>query len=190
MACDKGGYSNVTFNRGDAVNAAYFTTIQPQQYDLIFGVESICHIDTIAKVQLFFKNMSTILNPKGGKLVIIDGFRSFHFDQASHDQQVAMQLAERGFKINRMFSKMDWIRFGIEAGFHVTEDIDWTHEALSFWTTGWRWARWILKWFPCIVRRWKDTPTMSNLLSISMIAHALQNKNTAEYGCLIFQRQN
>lgn len=186
MACDKGGYHNVTFHKGDAT---VFTPHNPNKYDLVFGVESLCHMDTIAKIQMFFKNMAGIINPQGGKLVIIDGFRSFHYDKATQDQQTAMQLTEKGFKINRMFSKMDWVHYAIEAGFHVTEDIDLTHEALPFWTTGWKLARWVFQYLPCLVRRWKDTPTASNLLSIATVAHALQNKATAEYGILIFQLQ-
>jgi 2-polyprenyl-3-methyl-5-hydroxy-6-metoxy-1,4-benzoquinol methylase len=65
------------------------------QYDMIFGVESLCHVGNLSFVK-------TLLRP-GGKLVIIDGFRR-------NGAKVATEMVEAGFRImNRFLTKEEWI---------------------------------------------------------------------------------
>ena len=85
-------HPNLAFVTGDATN------LDTQKYDVIFGVESLCHLDTQLKLRQFVRQATLKLND-AGLLVVIDGFRSATFQNASLDQQLAMQLAESGFKI-------------------------------------------------------------------------------------------
>jgi hypothetical protein len=82
--------------------------------------------------------------------VIIDGFRSSNFDQASPDQQLAMRLAESGFRVQKMPSKADWVREAAEVGMKLTKELEMTNEVLPFWTLGWRVSRAVLR-FPSLV---------------------------------------
>jgi len=47
---------------------------------MIFGIESICYMDTPEKMDGFAQSCSALLK-QGGNLVIIDGFRSSDFDK-------------------------------------------------------------------------------------------------------------
>jgi len=176
-SCD---LENTSFFQGDALH------LSDERFDIIFGVESLCHIDTPEKLWYFIQQATAKLNA-GGRLVIIDGFRSPTFDIASPEQQLAMLLAESGFKIRSMPSKMDWIELCTEAGLTLVMDLDLTAQAMPFWSLGWRISRLIVG-IPYFVR-WLITyrpQTASNLLSVSMTAHAMRDSGAAEYGMLVF----
>jgi len=141
----KGGYNNVQFSIGDATRLDELGT----KFDIIFSVEAMCHLDTDQKMRDFLNSASLSLTPKG-KIVLVDGFRSPSFDTCSPNQQLAMKLAERGFRIRRMPSKALWASMGSESGFKVVRDVDLTHQVLPFWRFGWRFAHVALKFSPLI----------------------------------------
>jgi hypothetical protein len=184
----KGGYDNVQFSIGDATRLHELRT----QFDLIFSVEAMCHLDTDQQMRDFLNSASSALNPKG-KIVLVDGFRSPTFDTCSPSQQLAMRLAERGFRIRRMPSKALWASLASEYGLTLVRDVDLTHQVLPFWRFGWRFAHAALRF--SLLIKWIVSSSMNkretgaNLLSVSTAAHAFRNKGSAEYGVLVLQKQ-
>jgi SAM-dependent methyltransferase len=155
------------------------------KFQVIFGVESMCHMDSEEARERFVRQARMLLAP-GGKIVIVDGFRAESFADASPDQQLAMRLAERGFSIARMPSKADWIRV---ADAHTAHFTDLTADAILYWTMGWRIARFLLH-FPLALYYYASSSrarvcTLMNLLSVVTVAHAMRDSATAEYGVLV-----
>jgi predicted O-methyltransferase YrrM len=181
-ACAKGGYGHVHFTHADGTE--FLQNAASPSYDLIFGVESLCHLDTSAKLHAFVAQASARLASPGGKLVVVDGFRASSWTGAPEPQRTAMRLAECGFRIRRMPSKAEWTEAAAGAGLQLTRNVDLTAEALPFWTLGWRLARTLLRLLPgVVVRRAQD-----NLLAVATTAHAMRSGAAAEYGVLVFQK--
>ena len=181
QASEKGGYSNVELFLGDG--AEFLAAVSDTTYDIVFGVESLCHLDTPCKLKTFLVSVARRLAYPGGRLVIVDGFRSADFTSTSENKRTAMRLAECGFRIRRMPSKAEWVQEAKEVGLHLIRNVDLTAEALPFWTMGWRLARTILRLIPCV----RFFGVTDNLLSVATTAHALCG--AAEYGLLVFQRR-
>jgi protein-L-isoaspartate O-methyltransferase len=179
-AAAAGGLRNATFRVTDA------TVMQPayQKYDVIFGCEALCHVGA----DVCFATLTKLLR-RGGRLVIIDGFRSPTFNTCHENQRRAMILAESAFRINAMHSRRRWIRRGKVAGFQLIRYHDLTREAEPFWTWGWRLARHCLR-FPDALRWYAGTnphraKTLANVVAVCMVAHALRDRGAAEYGLLV-----
>lgn len=181
QACARGGYANVELFCGDG--AEFLSAVSDTEYDLVFGVESLCHLDTGAKLKAFLANVSRRLAFPGGRLVIVDGFRSAGYSTVSEDRRTAMRVAEYGFRIRKMPSKAEWVQEAKGVGLHLIRNADLTSEAIPFWTTGWRLARTILRLVPFV----RAFGFADNLLSVAMTAHAMTG--AAEYGVLVFQRR-
>jgi SAM-dependent methyltransferase len=180
-----GNYTNVSFSVG---NMLALDMRKKGEYDVIFGCEALCHLDTDETLESFVHSAAVLLK-KGGRLIIIDGFRSDHFDECAKDYQIAMKLAESGFRIRTMPSKRLWKEHCRKWGLCVTKEVDLTHEVMPFWTLGWRVARVVLL-FPYLVSsllQRKGRETLANLASVSMTAHAFKG-GTAEYGLLVFEK--
>lgn len=178
-----GNYPNAAFAQGDATDLPG----RARSYDVIFGVESLCHLDEVDKMRAFLRGAAQLLR-RTGRIVIVDGFRAAHYASAPRDQQLAMVLAERGFRVRRMPSKAEWIERAAEVGLRVLDNINLTHQALPFWTLGWRVSRAALR-CPNLVRlAAASSParaqTAASLLSVATTAHAL--RGAAEYGVLVF----
>jgi len=155
------------------------------KFDIIFGCESMCHLDP----DEFIQHAKEWMNP-GAKLIIIDGFRGPHWSDCDEMYRTAMRLAEYGFRINGMPSKAMWKNACERAGLRLLDDIDLTNEAIPFWSLGHRIASIILQ-FPWLVRRYMNSSeerkeTVSNLIASCMVSHALVGKS-AEYGGLVFE---
>jgi SAM-dependent methyltransferase len=119
------------------------TAKKKKKYQVIFGVESLCHMDSKEKVGSFMRQAARRLST-GGRLVIVDGFRCRMWEKAGVDHKMAMRLAEGGFKIRRMPTKADWIRAGGDEDMAFVSSVDLTGDALPYWTFGWRVARFVL----------------------------------------------
>ena len=177
------GLANLEYIQADATTD--ISWLGKNRFQIIFGVESLCHMDSDEKRSQFIANVKSLIAP-GGRLVIVDGFRSNTFATASPNQQKAMMLAESGFAIMRMPSKTDWIQ---AAQGVVTSNKDLTADAMPYWILGWRIARFIMV-FPIVMhyysRRSRATMcTIMNLLSVATVAHAMRNSAAAEYGVLV-----
>jgi SAM-dependent methyltransferase len=190
--------NNISFVLGDA--SACLPACLPaidggadQEFDLIFGIESLCHLDTPGKMSGFMGAAGPALRA-GGKLVIVDGFRSGGADNAAEQVREAMNLAESGFRIRRMPSKEGWVALGMQHGLMRVQDIDLTPEALAFWTRGWRAARLLTALFPSLVRRYLRSAdrcrreTGANFVAVLMTAYAMA-LGSAEYGVLTLEKQ-
>lgn len=185
-----GAGGNATFRVCDVLSME--TPCLEQQYDVVFGCESLCHMDTREKAARFAEVAARLLRC-GGRLVIVDGFRGKNFDTCTPEQQAAMRLAEGGFKIRQMPSKALWAELCAAQGLRLVRDVDLTQEALPFWTLGWKVAHTILSLFPWAVRllanagsvEWQQTA--SNFISVTMTAHAMR-WGAAEYGLLVFEK--
>lgn len=182
------GDDDIAFHLGDASDLP--PAIAANTYDLIFGIESFCNLDTDERVKAFLDFAAEHVRV-GGKIVIVDGFRADDFDARPANVRRAMELAESGFRLRRMPSKATWKRLSASA-FVVREDIELTHEALPFWTKGWRLAHTILRFAPGLVRAYAKkggvrTETFANLVSVSMTAYAM-GLGSAEYGVLVLEK--
>jgi len=183
-------YQNTEFKLCDACNMDAF---QDEKFDLIFSVEALCHLDTHQKRNSFLTHAYDRLGDNG-IIIIIDGFRSLQFSSCSEHQQMAMRLAEKGFRIKMMPTKKQWIEHANDLNFKLIEDTDLTTEVLPFWTQGWRMAHFILNFayclkcislcFPC------TKESFGNFLSVCATAHAFRQKGTAEYGIIMFQKKS
>jgi len=184
----RGSYKNADFELCDATK---LDALEGEKFDLIFSVEGLCHLDTVQKRTDFLTHVSKRLSATG-KLVIIDGFRSPDFAQASPEQQMAMQLAEKGFRINEMATKQWWKCQATEFDFTAIEDMDLTREVLPFWKKGWRMAHFLLNFARVLRYIFILFPTFKesswNFLSVATTAHALRDSGAAEYGLLVFQK--
>jgi len=181
--------SNTTFS---LCNATTLDIPEPtHDFDLIFSVEALCHLDTPTQRRDFLTQASTRLN-HNGRIVIIDGFRSPQYDSVSKQQQIAMQIAENGFRIREMPSKQTWIDLATDLNFLLVQDRDLTAEVLPFWRQGWKLAHFVLKFSSLL--RWVDwkhpklRESAANLFSVATVAHAMNHRGAAEYGLLIFQK--
>jgi len=182
-------FANAQFATCDA---AVLDAFENETFDFIFAVEALCHLDTPQKRNDFLTRASKRLS-KGGIVLMIDGFRSPAFADANTEQQLAMQLAEKAFRINEMPSKNTWKQHALDLDFDVVEDVDLTAEVLPFWELGWRAAHfalnfaYILKYMSKCFRPTKKA--MGNFLAVATTAHAFQNRCTAEYGLLMLQKK-
>lgn len=184
--------TNASFHVADATKLVASDFATPGSFDLIFGIEALCHMDSDATASSFMAQATALLRV-GGRLVIVDGFRSATFETCPPDQRVAMMLAESGFRIRAMPSKQLWKRLADSHGLVLVRDTDLSHEALPFWVLGWRVARVVLL-FPALVRLVVHLSaacreTAANLMSVSTTAHAMRERGAAEYGVLVFERR-
>jgi len=183
-----GSYSNVVFSLHEATE---LSTLEEMGFDLIFGVEAMCHLDTPLKRHSFLTQAYSKLS-SGGRVVLIDGFRSSLFSHASHHQQAAMRYAETGFRINAMPTKKEWVDLALDLNFQVAQDRDLTIEVLPFWELGWRFAHFLLHFAHLLqyvdLLHPRIAHTGANCLAVATTAHALRNRAAAEYGMLVLQR--
>lgn len=155
------------------------------KFDLIFGCESMCHLDP----DVFVAHAASMMNP-GARLVIIDGFRGRHWNLCSDLCKDAMRLAERGFRVNAMPTKAAWKSACDAHGLRLVRDVDMTEEATPFWAAGCRLASAIMC-LPWLVRLYMRSSrarreTVGNVVACAMVAHALAG-GSAEYGMLVFE---
>lgn len=170
---------NAAFVQDEAIR---FLAVAPARFDVVYGLESLCHMDSMAKMRAFMIRCRGVLEP-GGRLVIVDRFRSAAFERASADQQLALGLAECGFRIRNMPSKSDWIMEAALYGFKLERNLDLTADAMPFWTRGWKITRVLLR---LGVARVLPAESAANLMAVATIAHAMRDRAAAEYGMLVF----
>ncbi|PNH07519.1 hypothetical protein TSOC_006021 [Tetrabaena socialis] len=183
------GLTNVAFTLDDASTPSA-KTMAEGPFDLIFGVESFCHLDSEEKLTGFLRFARQCLKPNG-RLVIVDGYRSASFENEPEEVQHAMMLAESGFRIRAMPSKPSWQLMASTARLTLVDDVDLTPEALAFWTQGWKVAHVLLLLLPWAVRAYvasslKHAETGANFVSVATTAYAMA-LGSAVYGVLVFK---
>ena len=175
------GLTNVTFRIGHANDVT-------GQYDVVFGCEALCYLDTTERRRFFLKRLCHCLR-RGGRLVIVDGFRSPTFDVCPERQRRAMQWAEWAFCIRAMPTREQWT--SAHANFEVVRELNLTSEALPFWSLGRRLARWIppqwVRWYARSAPRRAETAR--NWAAALTVAEAMKNGAAAEYYLLVLQKR-
>jgi cyclopropane fatty-acyl-phospholipid synthase-like methyltransferase len=190
------GLDNVEFLLEDATKlgedrGSGASALRPGSFDVVFGVEALCHMDTPEAAGRVSRAVASLLRP-GGRFVIVDGFRSESFSACSEAQRTAMCLAESGFRIRAMPSQQLWIDACAAEGMAVARRQDLTHEALPFWELGWRVARaallapGLIRWFVNSSPARRETG--ANFLSVATTAHAMRARGSAEYGLLVLAK--
>ena len=182
------GVTNTRFVVGNAAMPP--PAVASRHFNLVFGIESLCHLDTDAAMEGFLTFVAGSL-VHGGRLVIVDGFRSNRYDEVSPAVRTAMRLAECGFRIRRMAPKSLWVAMARRHGLSLVCDEDLTTQAVPFWTTGWRVAT-LLLMAPRLIRWYINSSsaraeTGGSFLSVCCAAAAF-TLGSAEYGVLVFQR--
>ena len=187
----KANLKNVEFHKQDASNIT--GAVLNMHFDIIFAIESFCHLDSEEKLRSFVQFASAALAP-GGKIIVVDGFRSGTFDNLPSNVQQAMNLAESGFRIKCMPSKAMWVALADANGFNVLENIDLTDQAARFWTKWWKIAQLLLlpPFGHFIMKHYfrltlQTAETGSNMLAMIMTAYAM-NLGSGEYGVLVFKK--
>lgn len=192
----------VNFYKGDATNPPHELWYEKDdncgsprpRFDLIYAVESLCHLDSADKRERFTLFCRTMLK-KEGRLVIVDGFRPSlkTWTTGIHDSaRKAMCSAEAGFRINAMPSREEWVAVCSRNDLVPTRYIDLTEEAGRFWIKWWIPARLILHVTPIGALRWfaKGFPeSYANFVAVCMTAHAFES-GAAEYGMCAFVNRN
>ena len=135
-----------------------------QDFDLVFAVESMCHLGTHKRLHKLGASLRKTLR-RGGSIVLIDGFRAADFAEACLAQQAAMQAAEHAFHIERMFSRREWAAVMNTHGLSVRDTRMLTAEVLPFWTKAWRCTRLLLHGSAALAvyARWSDSARMGRI---------------------------
>ncbi len=174
---------NMEYIQADAT--ANLMWLGERKFQVIFGVESLRHMDTERRRADFISQARRLLAP-GGRLVIVDIFRGANFARVKPDQQMATMIAECGLYVLKMPSKAEWIR---AAGVAPLKNEDITAKARPFWTLGWRFARFCLFGWefidPFARVTWSGRFTFFNLITMVAMGHAM--RDAVEYGVLVFE---
>lgn len=177
--------TNVTFYRGTGEGLC---CNMQRRADVIFGVESFCHLDSTSSMVQFFRQCEACLT-QNGKVIVIDAFRTEWFSQVRPEQSTCLRLAESALRIKRLHTKQEWAEAARTCGLELKSYTDLTSQALPFWEVMQRLSRMALKipglgWFlkrnyPC---------HLDTLLAGCTIFHALKNRRAAEYGVMVLRR--
>jgi SAM-dependent methyltransferase len=189
VATRKGkGFRNVSFSHAHVVTMDVPDNLQGA-YDVVFGVESLCHMDDDDTVAACVRNVRKLLRP-AGRFVVVDGFRSRVFSEASPTARRCMELAEGGFRIRRMPSKQTWIDACAAQGLTLVQEKELTHEAVPFWTDARRIASFLVRvpfLLKVLLRFERTRESVANIVAALFVGYALTHK-TAEYGMLVFSK--
>lgn len=184
---DKMNLGNLMVFLGDIADPP--SLIKEYKYNLIFGIESLCHLDTNKKMLSFLEFAKGQLK-SDGRIVIIDGFRTKDYNWTPPDIQEAMNLAESGFRIRRMASKETWCWLS-ENDFKVINSIDLTRNAVKFWILGWKVAQLLMVFAPILKKYFALNKTTAesgaNFVAVMMTAYAMV-LGSGEYGVLVLAK--
>lgn len=104
---------NIQFARGNFQNLDF---IEPESFNLMFEVESICHA---TDMKLVLNEAYRVLKP-GGRLIVIDGFREKDFSQHSSELQTAAVLVEKCMGVAKSFMEIDeWLEIAHASNFKL-----------------------------------------------------------------------
>lgn len=108
--------ANASTEVGDFQDLAF----EDAAFDLVFVIESLCHALDLAKA---LSEVHRVLRP-GGRLIVIDAWRTDGFSQQSTELQSAAGYAEAAMAVPYAREIGAWKSAVVEAGFEITEDLD------------------------------------------------------------------
>lgn len=184
-----GKYKNVGFSLKDVRDISPSGGVG-NKYDVIFGCESLCHMDTYHDMDAFVRVARNLL-VTNGRVVVCDGFRGESYSQCNTMQKDCMLLAECGFSIREMPSVASWTTCFESNGFKRIDYVDLTKEVLPFWRIGWKVARLFLMYIPCIFRYlYRKCPrlrqSIHSMVSVMTVAQSFKS-GAADYGLIVFE---
>lgn len=180
---------------GSAAGAPRCPPPPPVVFDVILAVESAQHLDTHHAMRAFLTQAANHLGDAApaGRVIIVDLFRSEHFDQSPPDQQRAARFAERALRVARLRPMSEWVEAAHAAGLRLVHMEDLTPQAMPTLTLAWRCAHAVLRHAPAwAVRRIRaaigegavDPP----FLFAAAAPHALRDRASAMYGAIVFAK--
>jgi SAM-dependent methyltransferase len=184
-------FASLLLGLNSHVFARNFCKPSPYIYDVMFALESLCHLGSRARVRKMCLRVQQQLAP-AGVFIIVDGFRADDYNKTCPAAQDAMKFAEFGFCAPNFPSVEMWIQEATAAGLELVIHRDLTIEALPYWTLGWKVGRLIIQ-FPRLVKAYMHfsplyrTETVANLVSVCAVAPALV-MGSAKYGLLKFKK--
>ena len=182
--------NRVKFLLGDATNPPEVVWYKP--FDIIFGIETFCQFDDEKKRDDILLVCRTMLK-HGGALVIVDGYRADTFMSGGTSDALpctAMRLAEAGFQINAMPSRLQWKHACARAGLKLVEETDLTDRAHEFWSKWGKLSRLVLHSLPSVALKLIQTlfpMSFNNFVAVCMASHAMCH-GSASYGILVFKK--
>lgn len=159
--------------------------------DLIYGVESHCHLDTPAKREQYVKTVVNALSP-GGRLIMVDGFRAAHHSSTPREAYEALETAGWAWGIDAWATVDEWVALATSYGLTCRVIQDLSPLALPFWTEGWRVAHccswgalplvaFFSRWFPSL------KGSLKNWIATLSVAPAL-SEGACSYALLVFEK--
>ncbi len=92
--------------------------------DGVFAVESLCHATDLPRA---LGEIARVLRP-GGRLVVVDGWRSAGFDEQAAVVREATTAIERAMAVSAGQSLPDWRRTAAGCGLRIVEELDLTEQ--------------------------------------------------------------
>ena len=117
-------HGNINFLLGDFDDIV----LQNKTFDLIFGIETLCHSKDI---NALLKRLKPLLNP-GGKIVIFDGYiKPSTYNLQEQAQKDAYKLICWGFAMDRFQTVLEVLEGAEQVGLQVVQTVDYSKNVLS-----------------------------------------------------------
>jgi ubiquinone/menaquinone biosynthesis C-methylase UbiE len=111
-----GSLPNASTQVGDFQDLAF----EDAAFDLVFVIESLCHAIDLSQA---LSEVHRVLRP-GGRLIVIDAWRTDGFSQQSTELQSAAGYAEAAMAVPYAREFGAWRSAATDAGFEIAEDLD------------------------------------------------------------------
>ena len=144
------GLTNVGFEAGDYQQLRF----EESSFDAVFAVECLCQATDMRRA---LQEIYRVTRP-GGRLLVIDCFRSAPLDTYDADLRLAAQLVEKTMAVHQFAVLGEWLDSANDVGFRVREQTDLSaeisHNLARFYSLSRRYfrmpraARAFLKAFP------------------------------------------
>jgi arsenite methyltransferase len=162
---------NLTFQLGNFNQIPF----PDQQFDLVFGVECLCHSATVPQT---LKELYRVLKP-GGRLVVFDAYRHAAFETFPQDLQLAAALLEASVAVNQGMTPIStWLEESEALGFTLLDSIDITPAVYPN-----------LDYLHHLARRYFEARRIMRRLSLLFRKYLIRNGIMALLGPTVFRQE-